>query len=155
MSLLQSAAGQVGLAIENSLLTVEVADEVAGREMLRREVAIAREVQQRLFPRRLPDVPGITYAGTCRPASEIGGDYYDFLELPDGRFGFAIGDVSGKGIPAALLMASLQASLRGQAVSGPMDLAELMSNVNRLLYDASPRSHSAPPCFTVVTIQRR
>jgi sigma-B regulation protein RsbU (phosphoserine phosphatase) len=143
INLLASVAGHTGLALENSSLTAEVANEVARRELLRREVAIAREVQQRLFPQRFPAVPGITYTGACRPASEVGGDYYDFLELEDGRFGFAIGDVSGKGIPAALLMASLQASLRGQAISGPKSLAELMANVNRLLYDASPRSHFA------------
>ncbi len=144
---LQSVAAQTGLALENSRLTEQVAGEVARRELLRREVAIAREVQQRLFPHRLPAVPGIDYAGACRPAFEIGGDYYDFFELADGRFAFAVGDVSGKGIPAALLMASLRASLRGQALTATVDLASLMANVNRLIYDSSPRSHFATVFF--------
>jgi sigma-B regulation protein RsbU (phosphoserine phosphatase) len=73
----------------------------------------------------------------------VGGDYYDFLLLPGDIFGLAIGDVSGKGIAAALLMASLQASLRGQAIQGAKDLAELMSNVNRLVYDASAENRYA------------
>ncbi len=81
-------------------------------------------------------VPGLDYCGRCRPAREVGGDYYDFLELPEGRFGIAIGDVSGKGIGAALMMASLEASLRGQASVGH-DLTELMKRVNSLVYEAS------------------
>lgn len=70
----------------------------------------------------------------------MGGDYYDFLQLAGGRIGIAVGDVSGKGIAAALLMASLQASLRGQTVAGVHDLSALMRNVNRLVYEASTSS---------------
>jgi sigma-B regulation protein RsbU (phosphoserine phosphatase) len=81
--------------------------------------------------------------GYCRPARGVGGDYYDFIELPDGRLGVAIGDVSGKGIAAALLMASLQASLRGQTMAGIGDLATLMLNVNKLVYDASQSNRYA------------
>jgi len=73
----------------------------------------------------------------------VGGDYYDFLALPGGGFGIAIGDVSGKGIGAALLMASLQASLRGQTLQNHGDLSGVMANVNRLVYDASPDNRYA------------
>jgi sigma-B regulation protein RsbU (phosphoserine phosphatase) len=73
----------------------------------------------------------------------VGGDYYDFFELTGGQFGIAIGDVSGKGIPAALLMASLQASLRGQTIEGGYDLARLMGNINRLIYDTTPTNRYA------------
>src|SRR6201994_587007 len=90
--------------------------EVAQRERLDRELEIAREVQQRLFPQKLPVVDGLDFAGYCRPALGVGGDYYDFIRLPDGCLGIAVGDVSGKGIAAALMMASLQASLRGQTI---------------------------------------
>jgi serine phosphatase RsbU (regulator of sigma subunit) len=90
----------------------------ARRERLNREIEIAREVQEHLFPQQRPAVLGLDYCGLCRPAREVGGDYYDFVELPEGRLGIAIGDVSGKGIGAALLMASLEASLRGQASAG-------------------------------------
>jgi sigma-B regulation protein RsbU (phosphoserine phosphatase) len=109
---------------------------MAQRERLNRELEIAREVQQHLFPQRLPPVLGLDYCGQCRSAREMGGDYYDFLELSDGRLGIAIGDVSGKDVSAALLMASLQASLRALA---PVvhDPAALMERVNGLVRQAS------------------
>ncbi len=143
LNLLGSVASQTGLALENSRLAEQIAAEAVQRERLNRELEIAREVQQRLFPQSLPQVPGLECAGTCRPALGVGGDYYDFLDLPEGKLGIAIGDVSGKGIPAALLMASLQASLRSQAIDGPSDLARLMTNLNRLLFDATLSSRYA------------
>jgi sigma-B regulation protein RsbU (phosphoserine phosphatase) len=143
VQLLESVATQTGLALETSHLTEAIASEVAQRERVNRELEIAREVQEHLFPRNYPAVPGLDYAGRCRPALGVGGDYYDFLELTDGRLGIGIGDVSGKGIPAALLMAGLQASLRGQTISGTDDLAKLMSNINRLIFDTSPSNRYA------------
>jgi len=143
VQLLESVAAQTGLALENTRLTEAVANEVAQRERLNRELEIAREVQQRLFPQEGPVVPGFDYAGKCRPASSVGGDYYDFVAMCDGRLGIAIGDISGKGVPAALLMASLQASLRGLAISNPPALSTLMENLNRLIYDASPSNKYA------------
>jgi sigma-B regulation protein RsbU (phosphoserine phosphatase) len=141
--LLQAVAVQTGLALENARLSDAIAHEVAQRELLNREIEIAREVQQRLFPQNLPEVPALSYAGHCRPARGVGGDYYDFLALASGRLGLAIGDVSGKGVPAALLMASLQASVRGQSQSEAGHVAELMTNVNRLVCDASPENRYA------------
>jgi len=141
--LLKSVAAQTGLALENARLMSAIADEVAQRERLNREVEIAREVQERLFPQTLPPIAGLEYAGACRPALGVGGDYYDFLALPGGQLGIAIGDVSGKGIAAALMMASLQASLRGEATRGPENLAALVSNVNRLVYEASSSNRYA------------
>jgi len=135
--LLKSVAAQTGLALENARLMSAMADEVAHRERLNREVEIAREVQERLFPQTLPPIVGIEYSGACRPALGVGGDYYDFLALPGGHLGIAIGDVSGKGIAAALMMASLQASLRGEATRAPENLAALVGNVNHLVYEAS------------------
>jgi len=143
LRLLKSVAAQTGLALENSRLMSAIADEVAQRERLNREVEIAREVQERLFPQTLPPILGIDYAGACRPALGVGGDYYDFLALPGGQLGIAIGDVSGKGIAAALTMASLQASLRGEATRMTDDLAALVSNVNRLVYEASSANRYA------------
>jgi sigma-B regulation protein RsbU (phosphoserine phosphatase) len=103
-----------------------------------------------MFPQTFPSVPGVDIAGHCRPAQGIGGDYYDFIALDanggagktSSRLGIAIGDVSGKGISAALLMASLRASLRGQALTG-FDLAHLVRNVNRQLYDSSDSNRYA------------
>jgi sigma-B regulation protein RsbU (phosphoserine phosphatase) len=133
------SAAQTALALEVARLTTAIGRERAQRERLNRELEIAREVQERLFPQRLPSIPGLDYCGRCRPAREVGGDYYDFLELPKGRLGVAIGDVSGKGVGAALMMASLEASLRAQA-SVDQDLAELMNRVNGLVYQASSES---------------
>ena len=141
--LLKSVAAQTGLALENARLISAIAEEVAQRERLNREVEIAREVQERLFPQTLPPVVGIDYAGACRPALGVGGDYYDFLALPGGGLGIAIGDVSGKGIAAALMMASLQASLRGEATRAPENLAALMTNVNRMVYEVSSANRYA------------
>lgn len=136
LGLLNSVAAQTSLALEVSRLTTKISAEAAQRERLNRELEIAREVQQKLFPNRLPAVPGLEYCAECRPAREVGGDYYDFLELPDGKFGIALGDISGKGIGAALMMANLQASLRGQA---PIlrNMPELLKRVNGMLYEAS------------------
>ena len=151
LTLLRSVAAQTGLAIENSRLFSTLAAEAVIRERANREMEIAREVQRRLFPQTSPSVRGVEIAGHCRPALGIGGDYYDFIALDrasDGapqtfsRLGIAIGDVSGKGISAALLMASLRASLRGQTLTG-FDLAHLVRNVNLLLYDSSDSNRYA------------
>ena len=136
------SAAQTALALEVARLTTAIGREMAQRERLNRELEIAREVQEHLFPQHLPSMPGLDYCGRCRPAREVGGDYYDFLELPEGRLGIAIGDVSGKGIGAALMMASLEASLRGQASVGH-ELAELMNRVNSLVYEASSANRYA------------
>jgi sigma-B regulation protein RsbU (phosphoserine phosphatase) len=141
--LLKSVAVQTGLALENADLMREIAAEIAQRERMHREVEIAREVQERLFPQKLPAISGLDYAGHCRPALGVGGDYYDFLALPHGHLGVAIGDVSGKGIAAALMMASLQASLRGEAIRAPESLAAAIANVNRLVYEASSANRYA------------
>jgi len=143
LRLLKSVAAQAGLALENSRLASAIAEEVAQREKLNREIEIAREVQERLFPQKLPAVAGLDYCGKCRPALGVGGDYYDFLDLPGGRLGIALGDVSGKGIAAALMMASLEASLRAEAMRGTDDLAALVQNVNRLVYDATAENRYA------------
>ncbi len=143
LRLLQSVAVQTGLALENTRLTAKVASEVAQRERLNREIEIAGEVQQRLFPQDYPAVEGLEYAGYCRPAQGVGGDYYDFVRVDGDYFGIAIGDVSGKGIPAALLMASLQACLRSQAIMATQDLARLMTTMNRLIFETSPSNRYA------------
>jgi sigma-B regulation protein RsbU (phosphoserine phosphatase) len=143
LRVLQSLATQTGLALEISELAHSLAREAAQRERNDREMEIAREVQQRLFPQRIPEIGGLSLAGMCRPALGVGGDYYDLIELDDGRLGLAIGDVSGKGISAALLMASLRASLRGLILDGPRDLAAVMQKINRLVYEASANNRYA------------
>src|SRR6202008_1501153 len=81
------------------------------------ELAIAKQVQTRLFPQRQPLIQTLDYAGLCRPARAVGGDYYDFLDLGGRRLGLVIADIAGKGIGAALLMANFQAALRSQCAT--------------------------------------
>lgn len=162
-----------GILVNVYKLIPTLAEEAVSRAKLEREIEIAREVQERLFPQTLPNVAGVEMAAHCRPAQVVGGDYYDLISIGDGalaeaghapgenisssasrtvahgcdRLGIAIGDISGKGVPAALLMASLHASLRGQVLSGAggpgTDLGTKMANVNRLLYDASDSNRYA------------
>jgi len=155
VELLRSVARQTAMAVENSRLTSAIASETAQREVMQRELAIAWEVQQRLLPQVSPNIAGLKCFGTCRPAREVGGDYYDFLELPNTTFGVAIGDVSGKGIPASLLMASLQASLRGQTLAGCESLEKLMANVNQLIYATSPSNRYATFFYAQYESERR
>ena len=144
LQLLQSVAHQTALALDNSRLVEQVASEVAKRERLTREIEIAREVQFTLLPQKAPAIAGLDLGGHCRPAAGIGGDYYDFIPLEGERsVGLAIGDIAGKGIPAALLMAGLQAALRGQALVGSRDLSRLMTNINKLIFESSPSNRYA------------
>jgi len=158
--LLQSIASQTGLALENAELLHNLTTEVANRERVSREIEIAREVQQRLFPQVYPKVPGVDLAGYCRPAQAVGGDYYDFFVLPayqgdEERLALALGDISGKGISAALLMASLRASLRSAALLQPGDLATLMRHVNRLVYESSTTNRYATFFYAELDPQSR
>jgi phosphoserine phosphatase RsbU/P len=108
-----------------------------------REMEIARKVQEALVPEQSPPIPGLHCQAFYKPAHAVGGDYYDFLRLEGGRWGIAIGDVSGKGVGAALMMASLQASLRAQALHSDSDVATLVKNVNQLFYESSPEEFYA------------
>ncbi len=144
-----------GILVNVYKLIPTLAEEAVSRAKLDREIEIAREVQERLFPQTFPNLAGVEMAAHCRPAEAVGGDYYDLIDIRDSslpvpehapgcdRLGIAIGDISGKGMSAALLMASLHASLRGQALSGGGDLGPKMSNINRLLYDASASNRYA------------
>jgi serine phosphatase RsbU (regulator of sigma subunit)/predicted enzyme related to lactoylglutathione lyase len=99
------------------------------------ELEIAKQVQARLFPQIQPRLKTLDYAGICLQARQVGGDYFDFLSLGPQRLGMIIGDVSGKGIAAALLMANLQASLRSQSALAFDQPEVLLRSVNRLFYD--------------------
>jgi serine phosphatase RsbU (regulator of sigma subunit)/catechol 2,3-dioxygenase-like lactoylglutathione lyase family enzyme len=102
------------------------------------EMVIARQVQSRLFPQAQPALRSLDYAGACLPARAVGGDYYDFLSLGPDRLGLVVGDVMGKGIAAALLMANLQANLRSRVAFAPDDPQGLLQSVNHLFCDNSP-----------------
>jgi serine phosphatase RsbU (regulator of sigma subunit) len=99
------------------------------------ELEIARQVQARLFPQRLPPSSTLEYAGICIQARQVGGDYYDFLNLGQERLGLVIGDISGKGIAAALLMANLQANLRSQCAIALDEPQRFLRSVNQLFFE--------------------
>ena len=126
----------------------------AEKERLEQEMKIAAEVQARLFPRSVPQSPLLDFApGVCLPARQVSGDYYDFLCIAPGLTGVVIADVCGKGVSAALLMANVQAHLRGQvqAVQETQpqlrSVAEIVARVNRLLADASPDASYVTLCY--------
>ena len=104
------------------------------------ELEIAKQVQTRLFPQTSPPVPTLDYSGTCIQARAVGGDYYDFLDLGQERLGLVVGDIAGKGIAAALLMANLQANLRSQCAIALDQPQRFLQLANRLFYENSPDS---------------
>src|SRR5215469_7165100 len=106
-----------------------------GERRAAQEIEIARQVQARLFPQAQPEVRTLEYAGLCRQARQVGGDYFDFLDLGQQRLGLVVGDVSGKGIAAALLMANLQANLRSQCALALTHPELFLRSVNRLFYE--------------------
>ncbi|MGA2325644.1 MAG: SpoIIE family protein phosphatase [Bryobacteraceae bacterium] len=111
----------------------------------RSEIEIARNVQQKLFPQKTKLLETADYVGRCVPAHEVGGDYYDFLDLGRGSMGFLLADVSGKGVAAALLMANLQGCFRSQVDRASP--AALLHEVNRLFFDSTPPEQYATVFF--------
>ena len=115
-----------------------LAEKIESERRAAQEIEIAKQVQARLFPQTLPPLKTLEYAGLCIQARKVGGDYYDFLNLGSGRLGFVIGDISGKGIAAALLMANLQANLRSQCALALDQPQRLLCSVNQLFCDNTP-----------------
>ena len=115
------------------LETTRLREEEEAHERLNRDVAMARDIQMRLLPDASPQIAGYDIAGCSVPAEMVGGDYFDYFELEDGRLGICLADVSGKGVPASLLMSNLQATLRGQALMHNT-ASECVRWSNRLLY---------------------
>ena len=107
-------------------------EEATLRAHLESELDTARKIQEKLLPHEMPQFRGFEIAGTSIPSKQVGGDYFDFLDLGDGQLGIAIADVSGKGIPAALLMANLQASLHAQTFETEK-VADVTARINNLL----------------------
>jgi serine phosphatase RsbU (regulator of sigma subunit) len=113
------------------------------------ELQMAAKVQQGLFTHVLPEAPGLDYAGICRPARGVSGDYYDFLPLGEGKLGLLLADVSGKGMAAALLGASLHAVLRASAVSAGDRCGEVLAKANSLLFDTTTAERYATVFYGV------
>ncbi len=129
---LANFATQVALAFDH----VRLLRETVEAERRKRELEIAREVQLRLLPAGPPRLPGLAVASRSEPATEVGGDYYDYLELPAGRFGIVFGDVAGHGVPAGLLLAIAKSAIHTQVRAGA-DLPELLPTLSTILLQMS------------------
>lgn len=112
------------------------------------ELEIAKKFQARLFPQRLPSVSCLDYAGICIQARSVGGDYYDFLDLGSEHIALVVGDIAGKGIAGALLMANLQANMRSQSVSAIDHPEQFLTSVNRQLFESTTESAYATLFFS-------
>jgi phosphoserine phosphatase RsbU/P len=123
------------------------AEKLESERRTAQELEIAKQVQARLFPQTLPQLKTLEYAGICIQAREVGGDYYDFLNLGQERLGIVIGDTSGKGIGAALLMANLQANLRSQSAIALDQPQRFLRSVNQLFYQNTTDSAYATLFF--------
>jgi phosphoserine phosphatase RsbU/P len=129
LDFLSGISDHMAIAMENATLHMELLE----KQRMEDELKLGREIQGRLLPQAPVDVIGTQLAALSLPCYEVGGDYYDFIELPDGDLGLAIGDVSGKGVSAALIMSTVQAALR---VAAPIedDLAHLVQRLNSLVF---------------------
>lgn len=127
LELMKGIAAQAALAIENARLNRQVIE----RQKLEKELELARSIQVNLLPKKPPEIPGVSIAALSVPARKVGGDYYDFFEMGDGRVAFVVADVSGKGMPAAILTATIRASVRMETHVRPdMPVTQLMAAVN-------------------------
>ncbi|MFQ5706838.1 MAG: PP2C family protein-serine/threonine phosphatase [bacterium] len=126
-------ASQSAQVIENARLY----EEEKQLRLFEQEVEMARAIQHRLLPKEDPKIAGFDVAGVSDSAKEVGGDYFDFIDLGNDRWAIALGDISGKGIPASLLMAYLQATLGSQVLTTP-SLVQCIANTNNILYRNTP-----------------
>jgi serine phosphatase RsbU (regulator of sigma subunit) len=136
-TMLDTLAPQVAPALRVAQMVQEQQEQVRERERIEQELRTAQAIQHAFLPKDVPAFPGWQFAPYYRPAREVGGDFYDFLPFADGRLGLVIGDVTGKGIPAALVMATVHTMLR-TAVQGMISPGEVLARVNDLLYTEIP-----------------
>ena len=128
----QAIANQAGAHLENVLFVERRVSEAR----LQTELQLARDVQMQLLPQQSPEVPGLDISGLCKPALQVGGDSYDFFARDDRQLHFCLGDVSGKGMSAALLMAMMRTTLRNAwQFDGHVSPATVIERTNANLYD--------------------
>jgi serine phosphatase RsbU (regulator of sigma subunit) len=147
--LLDSVASQAGVALENMALAEKMAERMEAERRNAMEMDIARQVQARLFPQNVPPLATLEYVGGCLQARQVGGDFYDFLDMGPGVVGLVLADISGKGMSGALLMANLQSNLRSQYAVAVDDLARLLKSVNRLFFENTTDESYATMFFGV------
>jgi phosphoserine phosphatase RsbU/P len=145
--LLNAVAAQAGVTLENLRLAEDIAERIEAERRIARDMEIAKQVQARLFPQKLPPLDTLECAGRCIQARHVGGDYYDFLSLGAGRMGIVLADIAGKGIPGALLMANLQADVRSQCAIASQDLSQFLKSVNQSFYESTDEGSYATLFF--------
>ena len=148
LRLLNSLAGYAAPAMRVGQLVRQQQAEARQRERIEQELKIAQIIQQQFLPKSLPDLPSWHVAAFYRPARTVGGDFYDFIPLPDGRVMFVVGDVTDKGIPAALVMASTHALLR-DAAPRLISPGKVLGHVNDMLCVDIP-AHMFVTCLALV-----
>ena len=135
LGLFQTLANQAATALEN----VHVKQQQLAAELVNKELEVATEIQARFFPQQTPNLEGYEVAGCSIPAKDVGGDYYDFIPNPEPcQHGFVVADVTGKGVPASLLMATMRATLRANIQNNPNDIVQALRQVNGDIYRDSP-----------------
>jgi serine phosphatase RsbU (regulator of sigma subunit) len=130
LKLLCAVANQAAISLENARML----EETVQQEKMKRDLDLAKKVQQSFLPSKMPAVEGYDFYGFSEPAKEVGGDYYGFIPLPDGRMVIAVGDVAGKGVPASLIMAKLSSDIRFCMLS-EQSAESALSQLNNLLYE--------------------
>jgi sigma-B regulation protein RsbU (phosphoserine phosphatase) len=141
--LLTAVASQAAAALDNMNLAEEIARKNEAQQRAEHEMEIAKSVQARLLPQCPPQIESLECAARCLQAKSVGGDYYDFLRLGPDHLGLILADVAGKGVHAALLMATLQAHLRDQSSLSPLDPVQSLRRVNRMLWECTASHHYA------------
>ena len=150
LDLLSAFAAQAAVAIERARLTREMLE----RRRLEKEIAIARDIQQSFLPKSAPKIPGFDIAGAARTHDQVGGDYYDFIPVGETRLGIAIADVSGKGIPAALIMAGFRMSLLAE-IRNEFAIRAVMRKVNSLLHESLERERFVTAFYGLLDYRNR
>lgn len=143
--LLTIIAAQSAQVIESARLYLEEQE----LKKMQQDMNVARTIQQNLLPKKAPDIPGYEAAGTSIPARDVGGDYYDFIPTVDNRIALCLGDVSGKGVPAAMLMSNLQATLRGQTLACS-NARQCLDRANFLLYNSTDSEKYATLFYSIL-----
>ncbi|NBC19167.1 MAG: SpoIIE family protein phosphatase [Bacteroidetes bacterium] len=143
-----------GTPVDEGTVVPTYVQHITERERLKMELDIARRAQLRMLPREIPSLEGMEIAAFSEPAREVGGDYFDFFAMAPGRLGLAIGDISGKGMPAALYMTLLKGSLqsRVEATSSPR---EVLSHINRTFFASAEANTFATLFFGVLHVEER
>jgi sigma-B regulation protein RsbU (phosphoserine phosphatase) len=150
LELLVAFASHAAVAVERARLTRALLE----RRRLEKELAIAREIQLSFLPKAAPEIPGFDLAGAARPHAEVGGDYFDFIRVSETRLGLAIADSSGKGIPAALLMAGFRMSLLAE-IRNEFAIRAVMRKVNSLLHESTERDKFVTAFYGVLDVKNR